>query len=359
MQPALDIQQQVRTDPLTGIGNLLGFADLLMGGQADDAPYSLIAVDVHALSNLEQSQGDNALRWVALVLSDELPAPVFRVAGDEFVAILTGAEHQAHRDLADRLARRLDLESGRLGLQRPAVWVSVVHFSGGEPRTPADTLGRLQAAVAVAKRNPDELVTGLPAGDLAVESELPTVVNRLIERLVGLGSQLEAAQHLAFTDPVTSMPNMRAALQRSEEALALAAAQHQPLALLLIDGDNLRRYNEIGYAAGDRMLIDLSTTLREQLRPSDFLARWRIGDEFLVILPNTGVSGATTLAERLRRRVELISQYWPFPVTISTGVAVFPQHGNTIDLLIDRAEEAKQRAKVIGKNCIVVAQTHI
>lgn len=355
MQIAADIIQPVRTDPLTGIGNLLGFADLLLDEGQAGQPRSLIALDLNGLGLLEPSHGDNALRWVALVLREELPAPVFRIDGDEFVALIGGPDYAAHRALAERLSTRLNYEAERLGLRAPAVTLSVVHYRGGEPSSPADVLAQLQRATLVAKRDRPSLVTEIDAGSAPEELDLREVANRMVRRLVHLGDLLEISQQLATTDAVTGLPNMRAALHRLDQAIEQAAAQPGHFAVLLIDGDNLRRYNEMGYAAGDRMLIDLAHTLRDQLRPSDFLARWRTGDEFLLLLPGTGVSGGATLAERLRRRVEAVSAFWPFPVTISGGIAAYPQHGRQAAELIERAEEAIGRAKVSGKNQVAVA----
>lgn len=351
MQIAADIIQPVRTDPLTGIGNLLGFADLLLDEGQAGRPRSLIALDLNGLGALERSHGDNALRWVALVLREELAAPVFRIDGDEFVALIGGPDYADHRAQAERLAGRLNREADRLGLRSPAVTLSIVHYRGDEPCSPADVLAQLQRATLRAKRGRPALVTAIDANAAPDELDLREVANRIVRRLVHLGDLLEISQQLATTDPVTGLPNMRAALHRLDQAVA----QGGHFGLLLVDGDNLRRYNEMGYAAGDRMLMDLATSLRDQLRPSDFLARWRTGDEFMLLLPATGVSGGAALAERLRRRVEVVSAFWPFPVTISGGIAAYPQHGEQPADLIERAEEALGRAKSSGKNRVAVA----
>ena len=103
------------------------------------------------------------------------------------------------------------------------------------------------------------------------------------------------------------------------------------------------------------MLQQLCQTLRNRLRPDDFLARWRVGDEFLVLLPNTILERAVLLAERLRSAVQDESRTWPFPVTVSIGVAVYPLHGTTADELLQAGECAKEQAKAQGKNRVVAA----
>ena len=121
----------------------------------------------------------------------------------------------------------------------------------------------------------------------------------------------------------------------------------------MIDGDDLRRYNQISYAAGDEMIQWLGATLRDQLRPGDFLARWRVGDEFLVLLPATPLGQAAAVGSRLCRAVQQASEGWPLPVTISIGVAEYPRHGTDEVGLLRQAEAANDRAKALGKNCVV------
>jgi diguanylate cyclase (GGDEF)-like protein len=123
----------------------------------------------------------------------------------------------------------------------------------------------------------------------------------------------------------------------------------------LIDGDDLKRYNEISYSVGDEMIRDLAHTQQSHLRGGDFLARWRMGDEFLLIMPGTPVEGAVVVGERVRSAVELESQTWPLPVTISAGLAAYPGHGESMSDLLVQAEEAKNTAKASGKNQVVIA----
>ena len=123
----------------------------------------------------------------------------------------------------------------------------------------------------------------------------------------------------------------------------------------MIDGDNIRIYNSINYAAGDEMIRAMSTVFRNSLRPNDFVARWRSGDEFIAVLPDTPVEGAKIIGERFRLAVKEASQTWMFPVTISIGIANYPAHGDTINALIDKAEAANKRAKERGKDQVMLA----
>ncbi len=123
----------------------------------------------------------------------------------------------------------------------------------------------------------------------------------------------------------------------------------------MIDGDNIRIYNSVNYAAGDEMIRAMSALFKEHLRLNDFIARWRSGDEFLAILPDTPLEGAVRIAERFRLAVKSTSKSWRFPVTISIGVASYPTSGEDIDSLIDKVESANKRAKDQGKDQVVPA----
>jgi diguanylate cyclase (GGDEF)-like protein len=125
--------------------------------------------------------------------------------------------------------------------------------------------------------------------------------------------------------------------------------------ILFIDGDNLRFYNEISYSAGDQMLRRLSDLLAQHLRPGDFLARWRVGDEFLVVLPETGAEKAFAVAERLRSAVERVSKSWEIPVTVSIGISTCPLNGQSQDDLLSAVEKAAKLSKDNGKNQVNAA----
>jgi diguanylate cyclase (GGDEF)-like protein len=111
----------------------------------------------------------------------------------------------------------------------------------------------------------------------------------------------------------------------------------------------------MGYEAGDDVIRKLHSTLTSALRPTDFLGRWRMGDEFIAVLPETNLEQAALIGERLRTAVERASSGWLHPTTISAGIVVFPQHGTNSNTLLQRAEQCLKAAKKAGKNQIVVA----
>jgi diguanylate cyclase (GGDEF)-like protein len=135
--------------------------------------------------------------------------------------------------------------------------------------------------------------------------------------------------------------------------IARAQRYEHPVALLMIDIDDFKTYNDTyGHPAGNWALRDVATILQHACRQTDWVARYG-GEEFTVILPETDMAGALVVADRLRRAVERESQiglWFRRPVTISIGVAVYPHDGNTPQELILRADERLYQAKAAGKN---------
>jgi diguanylate cyclase (GGDEF)-like protein len=320
----------------------------------------LLAVDVNWFSRLNETrgheQGDVALRWIGLALAEETGVPVYRIGGDEFVVVLIQGSPAEHAELGQRVFERLNERSEKFGLSAPAVTVAVIQYSGQEPVAPPDVFVHLSSAIMEVKQHFDRTCHTYQAAELNLTGDvasLRSTTSLMIKRIVTLGEMLDEWQKLAYTDPVSGLPNLRAAQNQLGTRLIQASASGQPLGILLIDGDDLRRYNQISYAAGDEMIQRLGGTLRDQLRPGDFLARWRVGDEFLVLLPATPLEQAAAVGRRLCQAVKQASESWPLPVTISIGVAEYPRHGMDEAGLLHQAEAANDRAKALGKNYVV------
>lgn len=177
-----------------------------------------------------------------------------------------------------------------------------------------------------------------------------SLVASLIEQNHLLAERATAADRLALSDEISGLPNHRAAKDILLRLLNRHKREGSALSVVFIDGDDLRRHNDISYEAGNAMIAKLAGTLRDRLRPTDYIARWLTGDEFLVILPGVERDMAIIVAERLRRTVQETFASDPLPVTISLGVAGFPEDGEDADTLVQRAMDAKTAAKRDGKN---------
>ena len=103
------------------------------------------------------------------------------------------------------------------------------------------------------------------------------------------------------------------------------------------------------------MIRKISVTLGGALRPNDFLGRWRMGDEFIIILPATSVEQAMAVAERLRASVEQASSSWLYPTSVSVGISYYPRHGSSAPELLEAAEIALKSSKSLGKNRVSIA----
>jgi len=130
----------------------------------------------------------------------------------------------------------------------------------------------------------------------------------------------------------------------------------------MVDLDGLKQINDrLGHAAGNRAILGLADAVREELRDTDFAARYG-GDEFVVLLPQTGAQAAGLFAERLRRRLLSVSEQAGLPVRASIGVAALtPDEVSARDAaedLLRRADEQLYKAKRSGRDRVEVAQLH-
>jgi diguanylate cyclase (GGDEF)-like protein/PAS domain S-box-containing protein len=174
-------------------------------------------------------------------------------------------------------------------------------------------------------------------------------------------SPLKAAQadllHLATRDPLTGLANRSHFLARGGEALALAARYGRPLSVLLLDLDGFKLVNDTwGHAAGDAILQLTAQTCLSQLRTVDLLGRLG-GEEFAVLLPETGLEGAIAVAERLRLRIaEARTSVAGSAVGITTSIGVADLTSGTVsasdglDSLLALADRALYAAKRGGRN---------
>ncbi len=159
-------------------------------------------------------------------------------------------------------------------------------------------------------------------------------------------------EKLAVTDDLTQVYNYRFLKSALRREIKRASRYHQNLALLMIDVDNLKTYNDRhGHLRGSFLLREMAGLFTAHVRSWDLVAKYG-GDEFTVILPQTDLAGARTAAERLRSAVE--SHAFPLApageITVSIGISTFPAHGTTTSALLDVADRALYLAKQHGRN---------
>jgi diguanylate cyclase (GGDEF)-like protein len=182
-----------------------------------------------------------------------------------------------------------------------------------------------------------------------------------VDRTLRLTAQREHFRALAQTDALTGLPNFRSFHARLDEEVRRADRYGQALACAMVDLDGLKQINDnLGHAAGNRAILALADAVREELRDTDFAARYG-GDEFVVLLPQTNAVAGALFAERLRRRLGTVSQEAGLSVRASIGVsALTPDEVGVPDAaeaLLHRADEALYRAKGAGRDRVEVAHT--
>jgi diguanylate cyclase (GGDEF)-like protein len=167
-------------------------------------------------------------------------------------------------------------------------------------------------------------------------------------------ASFERTERSAVTDGLTGLYNHVYFLQAVRQELLRSRRHGLKAALLLLDLDDFKRVNdERGHVEGDRALVRAAVVLRETVREIDLAARYG-GEEFAVLLPDTTRLGALVVAERVRRRIEERFARCRPRVTISGGIAVFPDDAATPADLVVRADAGLYAAKAAGKNRIVL-----
>ena len=194
------------------------------------------------------------------------------------------------------------------------------------------------------------------------EHELETIETMVAGLIPPLNNALKYHQSVRFAhrDELTGLRNGSYYHDCVEMEIRRAHRYQIPFSLLLLDYDNFREINQTyGRAAGDAILVEMARRTERAARNSDIVFR-DSGDRFLVFLPNTGVTEAATIAERIKRQVQseaCIYRTFDIRLTLSVGVVTVLQN-DTRYKLIDRADQALFHAKVLGKDRIHVDAWH-
>jgi diguanylate cyclase len=162
---------------------------------------------------------------------------------------------------------------------------------------------------------------------------------------------------LAREDPLTRSLNRRGMMEALGREMNRARRYGIPLCIALLDIDNFKQLNDkLGHQAGDGALVHLVTVIKATLRQMDVIARFG-GEEFLLLLPNTGLDDAMHAVTRIQRELTrsiFMHEHQRVLVTFSAGAALVAA-GESQDSLIQRVDAALYRAKREGKNRVVAA----
>lgn len=196
-------------------------------------------------------------------------------------------------------------------------------------------------------------INGVISDDIIRSIILANQFSMVLERI----RLYELVQELAITDGLTNMFVRRYFLERAREELERGRHFNAPVSFVMIDIDHFKRCNDkYGHLVGDAVLKDTAAILKKSVREIDLLGRYG-GEEFSLLLPETAKKGASLVAERLRKTIETseITAYdEKIYVTMSMGVASFPDDAEDINQLIDRADQTLYKAKEGGRNRVEV-----
>jgi len=171
----------------------------------------------------------------------------------------------------------------------------------------------------------------------------------------------EELKKISITDSLTGLLNRRYFQERLIEEMERSKRHKLPLSLIIMDVDDFKIINDtFGHPAGDETLKGIARSVRNSIRTIDVAARYG-GEEFTVILPQTSKQDATTIAERICAEVArleppsaILQEKWM--LSVSVGLATFPEDANSVEDLIRNADIALYAAKAQGKNRVVVYQ---
>ncbi len=190
--------------------------------------------------------------------------------------------------------------------------------------------------------------TMVATGLAAVLNFYSTYMHRSI---TALNVQAEQMTELAHTDPMTGLANRRWLMEQLGREFSRARRYRRPLSLLYLDLDGFKAFNDrFGHLFGDEVLTSVGRAMKAVLRSTDLLARIG-GDEFVVLLPETGIEGAHNVIAKLRKALAAYAQQLgpavP-PLSFCAGVSQLRQDDATIDDILSRADEAQYLAKGTG-----------
>jgi len=173
---------------------------------------------------------------------------------------------------------------------------------------------------------------------------------------------LDRMKQQANIDMLTGLYNRRFLEDYARKLFAIAKRREQPVGMIMLDLDHFKNFNDAyGHEVGDRILRHFAKTVTASMRETNLAARYG-GEEFIVILPDTSAKSCALVADRIRKAVMTMmvpsNTEKPLPqLTVSVGVAAFPEHGHTLEEIIQASDKALYESKRAGRNRVSVSST--
>jgi len=345
-----DIYSNIYIDPLTGFHNFFGFiqsdVDSVFGKFG-----SALILDVAKFSELVRINGKITGDACLKVFSDVIRASIqnknisaFRTDCDEFTLILPHMSRYEAEKLSSSIRNDYLKRMQDNGFNEIDIRTMLIEYS--------DDISSIAQFYQLIYKSTLEKLKECNS-DTINYSWLEHIIGSLTRRIKETLSFYKDAYDMALTDDISTLPNQRAARLYLSKLVHNDVENRKKFSILFIDGDNLRKYNEISYEHGNEMIRKLSEIISGTLRKEDKIFRWLSGDEFVIILDNVGYGEAVVLAERIRNEVEEKTRDWEHPITVSIGISSYPDDDLDIDQIINKAEKANFYAKKFGKNKVI------
>ncbi len=264
-------------------------------------------------------------------------------APEDCWALRRGRTHSVSEEQGGALCRHVDPQSARR-------YVCVPMMAQGE------ALGVLTL------HSPPRSVAERAGGtDQAAEHNLAASVAEQIALSLANLKLRESLRHQSIRDPLTGLYNRRYMEESLDRELHRADRRHAQVGIIMLDLDHFKQFNDtFGHLAGDALLRALGDHLGTRFRREDIVCRYG-GEEFAVILPEASLEATTERAEEMRMAAKSLNVPYRGQslggISISLGVAAFPDHGSTAETLLRAADSALYRAKSQGRDRVVAATT--
>jgi diguanylate cyclase (GGDEF)-like protein/PAS domain S-box-containing protein len=268
-------------------------------------------------------------------------------APEECWGLRRGRVHRVEDPHSGLICRHLE-QTGKATSDR-----NVLPLSGGYICAPLMAQGETLGILHLQSGSWQERISE-PEQQLAV-----TVCEHIALALANLKLR-ETLRSQSIRDPLTGLFNRRYMEESLERELHRATRKHHSVAIVMLDIDHFKHFNDtFGHDAGDTLLRELGASLQRYIRGEDIACRYG-GEEFTLILPETSLETAQQRAEHIREAVKHLSvehRHQPLrAITLSLGVAVFPEHGTTAEVVLQAADVALYRAKQAGRDRVEVAE---
>jgi len=338
-------------DPITGRDNFFSFIQSdfknIFGENG-----SVIIIDIAHFLNFNnkygRSNGDLCLKCLSdsiyKALGDNKDAAVFRTHGDEFTIIFRDSAYSDTGNICDLIKEEYKIAQSSMGFNDVKLHTLILHYDSR-----INSMEEYYELLVKKSLDQSEETEDKFAGERLLKHIIGGIIGRVRDTL----SYYNNAYNIALADDVSGLGNHRAVKIFLDNLLEECKNSNSEFSVLFIDGDNLKRYNEVSYEAGNEMIRKLGSIITNSIRNEDKVYRWLSGDEFLVILKDTNEINSLKSANRIREAVENGTKDMIYPTTVSIGISCCPDDGLSTEEVVYKAEKANALAKNLGKNKVV------